>query len=149
MRPTLDMLEFIGYLNQQGVRYLVVGGYALGFHGHPRYTKDLDLWVERTPENADKLALALADFGLPFTADEKQAFMNGGPIRIGRPPNLLDIIGPPDGVAFDECYQRRETTTFEGLVIHFIGRQDFIQNKRASGRLRDLADVEDLTGPNA
>ncbi|MCI0396799.1 MAG: hypothetical protein L0332_14845 [Chloroflexi bacterium] len=146
MRPTLDMLEFVEYLNRRDVRYLVVGGYALGFHGHPRYTKDLDIWIERTPENADRLALALADFGLSLSAEEKQAFIKGGPIRIGRPPNLLDIIGPPDGVVFDECYQERETTTFETIKIEFISKRHFLQNKRASGRLRDLADVEDLLG---
>lgn len=146
LRLTLDMLEFVGYLNEQGVRYLVVGGYALGFHGHPRFTKDLDIWIERTTENANKLAQAIAAFGISLSAEEIAAFVKGGPIRIGRPPNLIDIIGHPDGVTFSECYLARETTIFEGLQIHFIDRSHFIANKQASGRLQDLADVESLEG---
>jgi hypothetical protein len=144
MRLTLDMLEFVGYLNDHQVGYLVVGGYALGFHGHPRFTKDLDIWIERTPENAQKLAQAMLAFGVRLSPKEIEAFVSGGPIRIGRPPNLIDVIGHPDGVTFAECYAVRETTSFEGLKIDFISRSDFIRNKRASGRLQDLADVENI-----
>lgn len=144
LRLTLDMLEFVGYLNEYNVRYLVVGGYALGFYGHPRFTKDLDIWVERTPENADKLAQALAAFEIPMKSAEMTAFVNGGPIRIGRPPNLIDIIGHPDGVTFADCYPLRETASFEALKIDFIDREHFVKNKLASGRLQDLADVEHL-----
>lgn len=147
LRLTLDMLEFVGYLNAQQVRYLVVGGYALGFHGHPRYTKDLDIWIERTPENAEQLMLALETFGIALSADEQAAFVKGGPIRIGRPPNLIDIIGPPSGVDFAACYNARQTTTFAGLTIDFISRPHFVQNKLASGRLQDLADVENIGEP--
>jgi hypothetical protein len=146
VQPTLDMLEFVEYLNRHQVRYLVIDGYALGFHGHPRFTKDLDIWVDRTPENAQKLAFALTDFDLSFSEGGLETFVGGKPMRIGRPPNLIDIVGIPDGVTFDVCYENRETTTFEGLTIDFISKEHLIQNKRATGRLRDLADVEDLQG---
>ncbi len=147
IRLTLDRLEFVRYLNDYDVHYLVVGGYALGFHGHPRFTKDLDLWIERTVENGQKLAEALAAFGVSLSEEAILAFVEGDPIRIGRPPNLIDIIGHPDGVEFAECYPTRETTQFEGLKIDFISHDDFIRNKQASGRLQDLADVEHISKP--
>ncbi|HSH03583.1 MAG TPA: DUF6036 family nucleotidyltransferase [Anaerolineae bacterium] len=146
MQPTLDMLEFIGYLNQYDVRYLVIGGYALAFHGHPRYTKDIDIWIERTVANSRKLADALQDFGILFDEEAQKAFVNGGPIRIGWPPNLIDIVGVPHGVVFDDVYEEREKVDFEGLEIVFIGKDGLIANKRATGRLQDLADIEAIEG---
>lgn len=146
VRLTLEMLEFVRYLNAAEVRYLVVGGYALGFHGVPRFTKDFDVWVERTEENAARLAQALQAFRIPLAAEGLTKFLAGSQIPIGRPPNMIDIIGIPDGVTFAECYKARQTVDFEGLKINFISRHHFLQNKLASGRLRDLADIEDLTG---
>lgn len=144
---TLDMLEFVGYLNHHDVRYLIVGGYALGFHGHPRFTKDLEIWIERSTDNGQKLAKAMTAFGITLSAAEIAAFIHGGPIRIGRPPDLIDIIGAPDGITFADCYERRETASFEGLQFNVLGREDFIRNKLASGRLQDLADVASLEAP--
>ncbi len=149
IRLTLDMLEFVGYLNQYDVRYLIVGGYALGFHGYPRFTKDLDIWIERSADNGQRLAAAMTAFGITLSAAEIAAFVNGGPIRIGRPPNLIDIIGAPDGITFADCYERRDATSFEGLQFSVLGREDFIRNKLASGRLQDLADVASLETPPA
>ncbi|GAB4150304.1 MAG: hypothetical protein Fur0021_12660 [Candidatus Promineifilaceae bacterium] len=84
IRLTLDMLESVGYLNQYGVRYLIVGRYALGFHEHPRFTKDLNIWIERSTDNGQRLAEAMTAFGITLSAEEIAAFLNGAPIRIGR-----------------------------------------------------------------
>jgi hypothetical protein len=92
------------------------------------------------------LAKALLAFQVPLDEDEIADFVNGGPIRIGRPPNLINIIGRPHGVVFEECYPLRETITFELLEIDFIDREHFIKNKLATGRLQDLADIENIGG---
>jgi hypothetical protein len=140
-----DFKEFVGCCDRHDVRYLIVGGYAVGFHGHVRYTKDLDVWVEATEANAAKILAALDEFGFASVGLAIDDFLvPGSVIQLGYQPNRLDLLTQPDGVSFSECWDARETVELDGLTINVIGFDDLIANKRASGRLRDLADIEDL-----
>jgi hypothetical protein len=142
---TQDFKEFIQSLNANQVRFLIVGGYAVAFHGHPRYTKDIDIWIEVDPDNADRLVRALTQFGfasLELTADD---FLESGIIvQLGYPPNRIDLITGLVGVDFAVCYANRIQTEVDDIVLPFIGRENLIDNKRAAGRLQDLADIENL-----
>lgn len=103
-----DFREFIESLNSNKVKYLVLGGYAIAFHGHPRYTKDLDVWLEMSDENASNAMKALEDFGFGGLEVTKDDFLHKGMvIQLGYPPNRIDLINSPDGVNFDECYASR------------------------------------------
>ena len=141
-----DFKEFIELLNTHKVRYLVVGGYAVAFHGHPRYTKDIDLWIQRTRSNADKLLRVLHAFGfgaLDLTADD---FLRPGyTIQLGYPPNRIDLITSLEGVDFDICYRQKVDDLIDEVCIHFIDIEHLKINKRLVGRHQDLADIENLT----
>lgn len=140
-----DFKEFIELLNKHKVRYLVVGGYAVAFHGHPRYTKDLDVWVERSPENADKVLEALEEFGFGALGLKTADFLeNDQIIQLGYPPNRIDILTALKKVKFEDCYRARIDVEIQGLRINFIDLENLKQNKRATGRPQDLADVENL-----
>lgn len=144
MELIADVLEMLQLLNQHGVRFLVVGGYALGLHGHPRYTKDFDIWVERSEDNLDRFQVALKAFGAELTTAGMKSFLAGQHFWLGKPPWAIDFIGHPTGIEFEDCYAARETTELEGVTIPFLSREHFIQNKLASGRPQDLADVDHL-----
>lgn len=139
-----DFSDLFSALNGAEARYLVVGGYAYSFHVEPRYTKDLDVWVEPTERNADSVWRALA-FGAPM-ADVSVADLARPDvvIQIGVPPSRVDIVTSIDGVAFDDAWEHRVDSSYGEAAIHVIGRQELIRNKRACGRLQDLADVERL-----
>lgn len=140
-----DFREFIELLNSNKVRYLVLGGYAVAFHGHPRYTKDLDVWLELSEENAVNVLKALKDFGFGGMDLTKEDFLHKGQvIQLGYPPNRIDLINSPDGVDFAECYASKIEIEIEGLKISVIDLKNLKKNKRASGRLQDLADLEKL-----
>lgn len=142
-----DFREFIELLNSNKVKYLVLGGYAVAFHGHPRYTKDLDVWLETSEENASRVVKALKDFG--FSAvdlTEKDFLQKGQVIQLGYPPNRIDLLNSPSGVDFDECYQKRIEVEIDDTKICVIDLESLKKNKIASGRLQDLADVEKLSG---
>jgi hypothetical protein len=140
-----DLKEFVAILNSNDVRYLVIGGYALAFHGHPRYTKDLDIWIENSPGNAEKLLCALTEFGfgsLGVTcADLTKADQI---IQLGYPPNRIDLLTSADGLDFAPCYQRRKVADISGIAISFISLPDLKLNKQASARPQDLADLDAL-----
>src|SRR5205085_9504808 len=103
-----DFKEFIQSLNDNNVHYLVVGGYAVALHGYPRYTKDIDLWIERTEENAERLALAIGAFGFGELGLSAGDFLEEDQIiQLGRPPSRIDILTSVPGVEFEDCYQRR------------------------------------------
>lgn len=141
-----DFKEFLQLANSAGIRYLVVGGYAVGYHGHPRATGDLDVWIAVDPENARLLADALKTFGFDLPELTPELFMSENKIiRMGVPPMRLEILTHIDGVEFNDCYPRRQTETYGNLTVHFISREDLLQNKRASGRTKDLADYEELS----
>ena len=140
-----DFREFAACLNVREVRYLIVGGYAVAFHGHPRYTKDFDVWIERTSDNAQRLMEALEDFGFGSVGLEESDFVEPDQIiQLGYPPHRIDLLTNLVGVEFEACYADRETVTVERVELHFIGLEGLRLNKRASGRHQDLADLENL-----
>jgi hypothetical protein len=140
-----DFREFIELLDSNKVKYLVLGGYAVAFHGHPRYTKDLDIWLETSEDNALRVLRALEEFGFGGMGLTKEDFLQKGQvIQLGFPPNRIDLINSPSGVDFTECYSSRIEIEFDGLKISVIDLENLKKNKKASGRLQDLADLEKL-----
>lgn len=140
-----DFKEFIGLLNEHKVRYLVVGGYAVAFHGHPRYTKDLDVWIDLSPENADNIIKALEKFGFGSLGLKSEDFLESDQIvQLGYPPNRIDILTTLKKIKFQDCYTARVEVEIQGVKINFIDLENLKQNKRATGRPQDLADAESL-----
>ena len=140
-----DFSEFVEFCEREGVRYLIVGGFAVGVHGHVRYTKDLDVWIEPTRENAALLLHVLDQFGFGALGLALADFLEpGNVIQLGYPPNRLDLLTQPAGVTFVDCWEARLRVDLGSVTANVIGFDDLITNKRASGRLRDLADSEDL-----
>jgi hypothetical protein len=140
-----DFSDLFAAFNGAGARYLVVGGYALAFHAEPRYTKDLDVWVEATPENADRVYAALGVFGAPLeqvTAHDLSR--NDVVFQIGVPPNRIDIVTSIDGVTFAEAWPNRVESTYGEQRMALIGRGDLVRNKQAAARPQDLLDLSVL-----
>ncbi len=143
----LDFKELLQLFNANGVRYLVVGGYAVAFHGHPRYTKDLDVWIEISPENAANVMKALQQFGFGAVGLQIEDFLKPTQItQLGYPPGRVDILGELAAVDFPHCYAARLEIRVDDVTVCVIGADDLIKNKLASGRHQDLADVEKLGG---
>lgn len=141
-----DFKEFIQFLNDNHVRYLVVGGYAVAIHGHPRYTKDMDIWIESSLDNANNLLQALEQFGFSSLGLQTQDFLTPEQIiQLGYPPNRIDLLTNIDGVIFEDCYPLRLEVFIDDIVVNFIDLDNLRKNKKASGRLQDLADLENLT----
>lgn len=140
-----DFREFIGLLNANKVRYLIVGGYAVGFHGYPRYTKDLDIWLLISEENAENVIVALDLFGFGSVGLCKEDFLKPDEfVQLGYPPNRIDMVMSCDGVEFEECYDSRIQVDDDGLLLNFIDLDNLRKNKKASGRPQDLADLDNL-----
>ena len=139
-----DFKEFAGWLNANGVEYLVVGGYALAAHGHPRYTGDIDFWISPESLNIERVLDALRDLGFGSLGLSNKDFTADTVIQLGHPPRRIDLLTGIDGVAFADCWARRETLQADGLTLHLIALEDFKANKRAAGRLKDLADLQAL-----
>ena len=140
-----DFKEFVALLDSTNVEYLLVGGYALAAHGHPRYTGDIDFWVNPTPENAARLMQALTAFGFGGLGLTRDDFMQpDAVVQLGYPPARIDLLTAIDGVSFDACYARRRRLRVDGVELSLIDVDDLRANKRASGRLKDLADLEAL-----
>jgi predicted nucleotidyltransferase len=140
-----DFREFIGLLNKYKAKYMVVGGYAVGIHGHPRYTGDLDIWLLPDDDNANKILNAIKDFGFD-SLDIKATDLTkeDSIIQLGYPPLRIDLLTNIDGVEFDDCYPNKKEIKIDGLQVYFIGYTDLIKNKKASGRHQDLGDIENL-----
>lgn len=140
-----DFKEFIKLLNENDVKYLVIGGYAVAYHGYPRYTKDLDFWIWSDPDNADRLLKTIEDFGLGILSLQKEDLINpDNVIQLGYEPNRIGLIVHLEGLDFDSCYSRREEVVFNELNVHFIGYADLIQNKLSTGRMKDKVDARTL-----
>jgi predicted nucleotidyltransferase len=140
-----DFKEFIQSLNDNSVRYLVVGGYAVAQHGHPRYTKDIDVWVEMTKENAERVVKSLEQFGFASLGLKEADFLEADQIiQLGYPPSRIDLLTSLLGVKFSECYPARVIVEMDGVSVNFIDLENLKKNKRAVGRHQDLADVENL-----
>lgn len=142
---TDDFREFLKLLNARHVDYLLVGGFAVSFHGYPRATQDIDLWVRNSPDNADRIVLAIRDFGFSTPNLSADLFQQEGKIvRMGHPPIRIEIMTRIDGVTFDQCRPNRIVADVDGIAVPVIGLADLIANKRASGRHKDLDDIENL-----
>jgi predicted nucleotidyltransferase len=140
-----DYKEMLQCLLEENVRFLLVGAYALAAHGFPRATKDIDFFVWATPENAANLMQALTKFGAPLHDISTADFSSEGIIfQIGNSPRRIDIITNISGVRFEQAYANKRAISIEGIDIPVISLDDLIVNKRASGRIQDLADVEKL-----
>ena len=140
-----DFREFIQLLNDHDVLYLVVGGYAVAFHGHPRYTKDIDIWILLDKSNAEKMLQVLEDFGFGALDLKVDDFLDPEQvIQLGYPPNRIDILTDLKGINFKECYPLRVEVTIEDTIINFIDIENLKKNKKATGRYQDLADLENL-----
>ncbi|WP_245824149.1 DUF6036 family nucleotidyltransferase [Planktothrix tepida] len=127
------------------MRYLVIGGYAVAIHGHPRYTKDIDIWIEMKPDNAENLVKALDEFGFGTLNLKPEDFLEADQIiQLGYPPSRIDLLTTPDGVDFQTCYQTRIEITVNDVIVKFIDLENLRKNKLASGRNQDLADLENL-----
>src|SRR5262245_53602929 len=140
-----DFVDLLRAFAAADVRFLIVGAYALAHHGRPRATGDLDVWVDPTPVNAPRVIAALASFGAPLQEIAEEDFFRPGVVfQIGVPPGRIDILTELTGVTFAEAWPEREAGSFGDLTVDFIGRDAFVRNKRATGRAKDLGDLEGL-----
>jgi hypothetical protein len=140
-----DVRDLLALLDKHGVRYLIVGGFAVAVHGTPRYTKDLDIWVECSPDNAVRLARVLDDFGFASLGVSAADFETPDlVVQLGYEPNRIDILTGLTGAQFEEAYPQRVIAKIGDLDVPIIDRASLIANKRALGRPQDLVDAEDL-----
>jgi predicted nucleotidyltransferase len=153
MRPlSNDLREFIRLLNTKNVRYVIVGAWALAFHGRPRYTGDLDIFVARDDENVDKLLAVMIDFGFGAAGITRDDLSRPDyVIQLGRAPNRIDLLTGISGVRFEDAWNSREPGDISGTAVNFLSRDLLITNKLAANRAKDRADVEVLqkTRPKA
>lgn len=139
---SLDFLDLLTALNRAEAKYMLVGGHAVGIFGRPRATKDFDLWLEASSENAKKVLAALREFGAPLGGlSEADLSGTGHGYRMGDPPFRIELLTEISGVQFADAWARREIHELSGVSCSVIGREDLIANKRAAGRPQDLADV--------
>ncbi len=140
-----DFKEFLKLLNSRRIKYLVVGGYAVALHGYPRATGDIDIWIAISIDNAHKTTKALQEFGFNVPELKEGLFLEKEKnIRMGIPPLRIEILTSIDGVIFSTCYKSKKTVIIEGVKVNFISLKDLKTNKKASGRYRDLDDLEHL-----
>ena len=140
-----DFREFVSLLKECDAEYMIVGGYAVGIHGYPRFTGDLDIWLNPTPTNAIKVLKAITEFGFAsFNLTMDDLTKEDNVIQFGQPPLRIDLLTTIDGVRFDSCFSNRKEMTFDGLTMNFIGYHDLVKNKKASGRHKDLDDLENI-----
>lgn len=145
MEAQQDYKELLELFNGHKVEYMIVGAYALAFHGAPRFTGDIDIFVHPSPENAQKILSALADFGFGSLNLTIEDFLNpDSVVQLGVPPVRIDIITSITGVAWEEADKGKIEGLYGNIPVHFLGREQFIANKRAIGRKKDLADIESL-----
>ena len=146
MPLTKGLREFVECLHSNKVEFLVVGALAVSWHGFPRYSGDIDLFVRPSRENAVRLIGALKEFGFGSTGiDVDDLSSEGRVIQLGVEPNRIDLMTSISGLTFEEAWESRVQGTLDGIEVQFIGREALIRNKRASGRSRDLIDVDELT----
>jgi hypothetical protein len=145
MEVQKDFKEFLELLNEYNVEFLIVGGYALAFHGAPRFTGDIDIFVKPEKDNAVRILKALGAFGFGSLDIAISDFLKlDNIIQLGVPPVRIDLITSISGVTWEEANNSKDSGKFGDVPVSFIGKQQFIINKRASGRKKDLADLESL-----
>jgi hypothetical protein len=140
-----DFKEFIALLNKHDVRYIVIGGYAVVYHGYVRSTNDIDIWVDIHEDNIQKVLHALDEFGFSSVNIKKTDFSPNQIIQLGYPPNRIDLITTPPGIDFKTCFHAKEQVIIDDISINIIDLKNLIKAKKASNRTRDLADIEELT----
>ncbi len=140
-----DFRDLLELFSAHAVEYVIVGGYALAFHGAPRFTADLDILVKGSPENAQRILSALAEFGFKSVGLKADDFQDPEKVvQLGVPPVRVDILTSLTGVSWEEAFSGRIQGRYGNVTVHFLGRDQLIDNKRALGRKRDLADLEAL-----
>ncbi len=140
-----DLREFVHLLNAKKVKYLLVGAWAMAFHARPRYTGDVDFFVEPSAENAGRLMEVINEFGFAGVGIEAADFLQSDcVVQLGRAPNRVDLLTGISGVSFQEAWSGRVTTNLSGVDVTVIGREHLIRNKRAANRAKDRADLESL-----
>ncbi|HSK87375.1 MAG TPA: hypothetical protein VK880_03420 [Anaerolineales bacterium] len=140
-----DFKEFLKLLNEKNVRYLLIGGYAVGYHGYPRATNDMDVWIAVHPDNAKRIVEVLQEFGFNLPELNPDLFLKKDKIiRMGNPPMRLEISTGISGVEFEESYASKIVDTLDGIQVNIIDLPHLKANKKAAGRLKDLADLENL-----
>jgi hypothetical protein len=140
-----DFVDLLRALAGAEVRFMIVGAYALAVHGRPRATGDLDIWIDATPENASRVMQALAVFGAPLGEITEADFAQPGVVyQMGVPPGRIDILTELTALTFEQAWPDRIRRPFGALEVDFIDRASFLRNKRATGRLKDLSDIEGI-----
>ena len=140
-----DFVDLLRAFADAEVRFLIVGAYALAVHGRPRATGDLDIWIDATPENAPRVMRALAAFGAPLGEIAEADFARPGVVyQMGVPPGRIDILTELTALTFEQAWPDRVRRPFGEIEVDFIDRASFLRNKRATGRLRDLSDIEGM-----
>jgi predicted nucleotidyltransferase len=141
----LDFKEFLKLLNDNSVQYLLIGGYAVAYHGYPRATGDIDVWIAVNPTNAKRIVVALREFGFDLRELTEDLFLQENKIiRMGNPPMRIEISTGISGVEFDTCYAERVSDILDGIEVPIISLENLKANKKAAGRLKDLSDLENL-----
>jgi hypothetical protein len=142
-----DLKEFFRWLNKKKVEYVIVGGYAVAFHGFIRATKDIDVLFRNTPRNIKRLMAALAGFGISASMMDNDIFSEPGRIiRIGTPPLMIELINAVGGVGFAEIWKNRKIGPYGDIAVNFISKSDLLISKRSANRPQDLRDIRELTG---
>lgn len=150
MKLQKDLREFIELLSSHTVEFIVVGGHAVAFHGHPRFTGDIDFFVRPSRDNAERIIRVLVTFGFGDLALSADDFTKPrSVVQLGRPPNRIDLLSSISGVDFQEAWDNRVQGELDGLPVSFLGFETLVKNKRASGRDKDLGDVKKLLAISA
>lgn len=140
-----DFKEFLSILNSKGIPYLLIGGYAVGYHGYPRATNDMDIWIAIEPNTAEQMVLALNEFGFDTPQLSKDLFLRKGNIvRMGIAPIRIEILTTISGVSFEDCFDEKVVGEIDGIEVNIISLKKLKINKKASGRHKDLDDYENL-----
>ena len=140
-----DFKEFLRLLKDHGVKYLFIGGYAVGYYGYPRATQNMDIWIAVHRDNAERMVAAIREFGFDLSELSASLFLQDDSIvRMGMPPMRIEVLTTISGVRFEECYAERVTETIDGIEVDLISLHHLKANKKASGRYKDLDDLENL-----
>lgn len=141
-----DFVDFVRCLNRCQAEFVLVGAFAVAFHGRPRASGDLDVWIRPTPENASRVLRALEEFGFGSLGVSASDLLSGKIIQLGREPVRIDILTELSGVSAAETWEGREPGPFEDQQVHYLNRATLLKNKRAAGRAKDIADIHALEG---
>jgi hypothetical protein len=145
IRLPQDFSDFLKLLNSHKAEYLLIGGFAVGYHGYPRATGDMDIWISASPENADKMVNVLKEFGFDVPELSADLFTKKRQVvRMGMPPIRIEVMTDISGVSFDECYEKKVPGFIDGISVNIISAEHLKINKKASGRIKDLNDLEHL-----